>query len=864
MNESWRNPYIAGSPIRGEEMFFGRDNVFAWLRAHLIGKFQDNAIVIYGERRTGKTSVLCQIPRRLGDPAYVPFFIDLQQLSFDTISLFLWQVATKIWGELRRVEGAGQVNRPDKKDFEAAPGLYFGEIFLSQVQKAVGQRKLLVMFDEFSRMLTKVKTGGLPSDVFDYLRSLMADHRLTLIISLGSRLEEMVTEYSVLFNQAIYHKITFLDEPDARALITQPVAQHYTYQDEAVDFILRATSGHPFYIQHMCHAIFARRGAGDSQTVCREEVAQALSDVVEATAPNLKFIWDDVGPAEKVVLAAMAALVNRAGDVASQADIISLLSANDTCPPVGELAAALQSLRTRDIIREGPIRKYGRLQLFGPSKGLRSPIGLVRRGSEAGKLERFQQTPALQIGKSPIDLRVSKKPKYGFAVEPLRVWLSKERRLDYVRHELKDEIKKWPQPPPPPPPSWRRPMAALLAAALLLVIGLSGALIRQSQQRLRLEATATAVAEFVSEANATANAAAWMLAQADATATAASGAPAATITAIVAAQSEAKATATAAAESLAEAKAIAMAATEPPPSAVPTPTDTASPARVQVDVVTPVPTKVDRRPLTGDRLIQITQDSADEYVPSFSPDQRTLIIQSNRTGSWHIFTLDLESGDWRQLTGDGTEYFAPRISPNGENVVFASGVGDDRGIYTMRLDGTDMRRLTDTPGTDTYPSYSLDGQHIAFMSKRSGSWGVYMMNADGSGQRMVIDTAADETYPSIAPDGQSIAFQSNASGNWEICVTSIEEGQPLQLTDNPSRDANPAFSPDGRRIAFETRRDGNYEIYLMDSDGSNLRNLTNFPEGNDQVPSFSPDGQWVVFQSDRNGSWDIFRTPVPR
>jgi len=270
------------------------------------------------------------------------------------------------------------------------------------------------------------------------------------------------------------------------------------------------------------------------------------------------------------------------------------------------------------------------------------------------------------------------------------------------------------------------------------------------------------------------------------------------------------------------------------------------------------------QPLTGNELVQVTKDSADEYVPSFSPDQRTLLLMSNRTGNWQIFTLNPDGSNWKRLTEDGNDYHHARFSPDGKRIIFSSDISGDLEIYTMATDGTDLRRLTYSDGSDTYPSYSLNGQRIVFMSKRSGIWGVYAMNADGSGQRAVIDTDATEAYPYMSPDGQSVVFQSDVSGNYEIYLISIDGGEPRQLTNNPARDADPVFSPDGRSIVFETNRDGDYEIYVMDSDGSNQRNLTNFPSGNDQVPSISPDGLWVVFQSDRNGSWDIFRTPLPK
>ena len=52
------NPYIAGSIVTGEEMFFGRQDVFSFVRRHLTGLHRDSPVVLYGQRRTGKTSVL--------------------------------------------------------------------------------------------------------------------------------------------------------------------------------------------------------------------------------------------------------------------------------------------------------------------------------------------------------------------------------------------------------------------------------------------------------------------------------------------------------------------------------------------------------------------------------------------------------------------------------------------------------------------------------------------------------------------------------------------------------------------------------------------------------------------------------------
>ncbi|MGB9300556.1 MAG: hypothetical protein WCD51_08175, partial [Anaerolineae bacterium] len=56
------NPYIAGAPVTEKTMFFGRQDVFEWVQRSLTGKFVNHILVIHGQRRIGKTSVLKQIP----------------------------------------------------------------------------------------------------------------------------------------------------------------------------------------------------------------------------------------------------------------------------------------------------------------------------------------------------------------------------------------------------------------------------------------------------------------------------------------------------------------------------------------------------------------------------------------------------------------------------------------------------------------------------------------------------------------------------------------------------------------------------------------------------------------------------------
>lgn len=102
-----------------------------------------------------------------------------------------------------------------------------------------------------------------------------------------------------------------------------------------------------------------------------------------------------------------------------------------------------------------------------------------------------------------------------------------------------------------------------------------------------------------------------------------------------------------------------------------------------------------------------------------------------------------------------------------------------------------------------------------------------------------------------------IAFHSDRDGDWEIFVMNGDGSGLRQLTTNTVEDRDPVWSPDGTTVAFVSRRDGNIEIYSVRADGTGLRRVTNHA-ATDFLPSFSPDGRQLAFATDRDRQTDIY------
>ncbi len=137
----------------------------------------------------------------------------------------------------------------------------------------------------------------------------------------------------------------------------------------------------------------------------------------------------------------------------------------------------------------------------------------------------------------------------------------------------------------------------------------------------------------------------------------------------------------------------------------------------------------------------------------------------------------------RRLTDVSGDDSSPSWSPDGRHIVFESNRDGNYGIYVMDANGDNLRNLTNDNSRDGHPSWSPDGRSIAFFSDRDGNYEIYVMGSDGSNLHRLTDHSADDRSPSWSPDGRHIAFSSNRDGDWEIYVMDIASGAPTAVAE---------------------------------------------------------------------------------
>ncbi len=99
-----------------------------------------------------------------------------------------------------------------------------------------------------------------------------------------------------------------------------------------------------------------------------------------------------------------------------------------------------------------------------------------------------------------------------------------------------------------------------------------------------------------------------------------------------------------------------------------------------------------------------------------------------------------------------------------------------------------------------------------------------------------------------SPDRDEIVFFSDRDGDDEIYIMNSDGTNIRQLTNNDFMDRAPSWSPNGKFIAFVSNRDGNQEIYIMKTDGTNVSRVTK-NTNRDFWPSWSPDSKILTFTS---------------
>jgi branched-chain amino acid transport system substrate-binding protein len=300
-----RNPYIIGRPIGYRELLFGRKSIFKLIQENL--QQSQQLLLLYGQRRIGKSSIILSIPQQLAEVnGFVFVTFDLSFYSQQPWSSILAALAQAIVDNL---ELETSISPPTTTELELEINI-FERQFLPQVYQQLENKNLVLLLDEFDALISQdLESSAIETFTKKIFRRLSditkRNNKLFIVISIGEHLASTLNILKI-FEDVPKIEIRLLDKDSTKELITKPAQGVLEYEEEAIKAIFNLSAGHPYCTQIICFAIFSRAREQNSFKITSADVERIVDTAIEIGEAGLSWFWYAFSIPEQVVFSAIA------------------------------------------------------------------------------------------------------------------------------------------------------------------------------------------------------------------------------------------------------------------------------------------------------------------------------------------------------------------------------------------------------------------------------------------------------------------------------------------------------------------------------------------------------------------------------
>ncbi|HKB41046.1 MAG TPA: DPP IV N-terminal domain-containing protein, partial [Gemmataceae bacterium] len=197
----------------------------------------------------------------------------------------------------------------------------------------------------------------------------------------------------------------------------------------------------------------------------------------------------------------------------------------------------------------------------------------------------------------------------------------------------------------------------------------------------------------------------------------------------------------------------------------------------------------------------------------------------------------------KQLTSDFVRAGEGYFSPDGTKIIYQAEEKDTGNpfyqIFIQDLKTGKFNRVSPGVGRTTCAYFRPDGKRVIFASS----------HLDPDAKK--VQEAEYRQREEDRKKGVRRRYSWDFDPYMDIFESDLDGGNMKNLTNTKGYDAEGSYSADGKHIVFCSNRGGDLQLYVMDADGTNVRQLTKAPNCYNGGPFFSPDGTKVIFRSDR-------------
>jgi TolB protein len=230
---------------------------------------------------------------------------------------------------------------------------------------------------------------------------------------------------------------------------------------------------------------------------------------------------------------------------------------------------------------------------------------------------------------------------------------------------------------------------------------------------------------------------------------------------------------------------------------------------------------------------------------SFAPDGK-IYFSSMMSGNDEIWSINQDGSGQRQLTNNSADEFAPIISPDNKSVFFVSNKSGSAQLWKMNIDGSNQTQMTQTNGGA--PVFvSPDSEWVYYRHILSSA--LWRISTKTGEQGLVLNK--EKPRFSFSPDGKHVAFSERQGDERILTVVSLADGQTVKIFRLPDKKLilmHIAWMPDGKNLAYITANPGfvNKILWLQPFDAETPHQIRAL--GDEEITegyglSVSPDGK---------------------
>lgn len=295
-------PFAEGGPVDEPDMFVGRGELLDRLEHSLLAGSASKSIVMFGQKRAGKSSLIEHLRRRLaGNDRVVPVCFSMQDIASDlSVTAFLHRILQSVSEVLEELRFDGRdvpdFAPPAIEEMESHPETRFHGALTSlmrDTRRHPSRLSFVFLIDEFTDIFKEIRRGRIPSQFMKTWKAIIEKKYFASVLVGQDIMPAFKAAFPNEFGVTEDIRVTYLDEAAATTLVEKPIGND-RFAGCAVKRLLDLTAGSPYYTMMFCARLVDYMNTTRSMIVTEADIRAVEEEMLRGERRLTKDKFDNL------------------------------------------------------------------------------------------------------------------------------------------------------------------------------------------------------------------------------------------------------------------------------------------------------------------------------------------------------------------------------------------------------------------------------------------------------------------------------------------------------------------------------------------------------------------------------------------